>query len=78
MYAAHESGNVSHGVDIESEEDGIVDSRSAGILDCLVTKQHAVKLAVDAVNTILSIDQIIMSRPAGGPKPPKQENWDED
>jgi T-complex protein 1 subunit theta len=37
------------------------------------------KLATDTALTVLRVDQIIMSKPAGGPKPPKQQaNWDED
>ncbi len=33
------------------------------------TKSWAIKLTIDAVLTILKVDQIIMSKPAGGPKP---------
>ena len=33
------------------------------------TKTWAVKLTIDAVLTILRVDQIIMAKPAGGPKP---------
>ena len=40
----------------------------AYILDCMETKSWAIKLAIDAVLTILRVDQIIMSKPAGGPK----------
>lgn len=39
------------------------------IFDSYETKSWAIKLAVDAVLTILKVDQIIMSKPAGGPKP---------
>lgn len=37
------------------------------IYDCWDTKSWAMKLAIDAVLTILKVDQIIMSKPAGGP-----------
>ena len=37
------------------------------VLDCWDTKSWAFKLCVDAVLTILKVDQIIMSKPAGGP-----------
>jgi len=37
------------------------------VLDCWETKSWALKLCVDAVLTILKVDQIIMSKPAGGP-----------
>jgi T-complex protein 1 subunit theta len=39
------------------------------VADVLATKQAALMLAVDAAVTILKIDQIIMSKPAGGPSP---------
>ncbi|CAG8449709.1 14263_t:CDS:10 [Acaulospora colombiana] len=81
LYAAHhqdDSGVI--GVDIESEtEDCILDSVKAGILDSLAAKSWALKFATDAALTVLRVDQIIMSKPAGGPKPPQQNsNWDED
>jgi len=37
------------------------------IYDCWDTKSWALKLSTDAVLTILKVDQIIMSKPAGGP-----------
>lgn len=39
-------------------------------MDLLVTKQWAIKLATEAARTVLSVDQIIVARQAGGPKPP--------
>lgn len=39
------------------------------IFDSYETKSWAIKLSIDAVLTILKVDQIIMSKPAGGPKP---------
>jgi hypothetical protein len=39
-------------------------------LDLLVSKQWAIKLATEAARTVLSVDQIIVARQAGGPKPP--------
>lgn len=68
------------GVDIENQEGtGVMDAEEEGILDLLVTKSWAIKLASDAVRTILSVDQIIVARQAGGPKPPgPNPNWDED
>ncbi len=35
-----------------------------------MSKQWAIKLATEAARTILSVDQIIVARQAGGPKPP--------
>jgi T-complex protein 1 subunit theta len=37
------------------------------IYDCWETKSWAMKLTLDAILTILKIDQIIMSKPSGGP-----------
>jgi len=39
-----------------------------GVLDSLAVKESALRLAVDAALTVLRVDQIIMSKPAGGPK----------
>ena len=41
-----------------------------GILDLMITKSWAIKLATEAARTVLSVDQIIIARQAGGPKPP--------
>ncbi len=38
------------------------------IVDHLETKKWAIKFALDAVLTILRVDQIVLSKPAGGPK----------
>ncbi|KAG1150740.1 hypothetical protein G6F37_001268 [Rhizopus arrhizus] len=82
LYAAHyQEGDVglSVGVDVENENDGTLDASKANIYDCLATKYNAIKLAADTAITILRVDQIIMSKPAGGPKPPKKEgHWDAD
>lgn len=43
------------------------------------TKEWALRLASEAVITILRVDQIIIAKPAGGPKMPQQgRNNDED
>ncbi|RHZ52816.1 hypothetical protein Glove_457g58 [Diversispora epigaea] len=81
LYAAHhqdDSGVI--GVDIGSEtEDCTLDVVKADILDSLSAKSWALKFSVDAALTVLRVDQIIMSKPSGGPKPPQQNsNWDED
>lgn len=68
------------GVDVDNnEDDGVLDAAEHGILDLLVSKQWAIKLATEAARTVLSVDQIIVARQAGGPKPPgPNPNWDED
>jgi len=76
LYAAHAKGNTNAGVDVESGE--VIDAAQAGILDLLTTKANAIRLASSTAVTILRVDQIIMSKPAGGPKPPKQGPMDAD
>ena len=68
------------GVDIENDDGtGTLDAKDAGILDLLISKQWAIRLATEAARTVLSVDQIIVARQAGGPKPPgPNPNWDED
>eukprot|EP00697_Spironema_sp_BW2_P000196 gnl/Spiro4/10263_TR5456_c0_g1_i1.p2 gnl/Spiro4/10263_TR5456_c0_g1~~gnl/Spiro4/10263_TR5456_c0_g1_i1.p2 ORF type:complete len:558 (-),score=146.29 gnl/Spiro4/10263_TR5456_c0_g1_i1:95-1663(-) len=65
LYAAHSSGQVHSGVNIE--DGGVADMVDHGIFDLLASKMSAIKLATDAVATILRVDQIIMMKQAGGP-----------
>lgn len=66
------------GVDLETT-DGVLDAVEEDILDLMISKSWAIKLATDAARTVLSVDQIIVARQAGGPKPPGQNPaWDED
>lgn len=63
----------------QAETDGTLSATEHQILDSLAAKQWAIKLATEAATSVLSVDSIIMSRPAGGPKIPQQAgNWDED
>ncbi|KAK2197679.1 bifunctional GroEL-like equatorial domain superfamily/Chaperone tailless complex polypeptide 1 (TCP-1)/Chaperonin TCP-1 [Babesia duncani] len=68
LYAAHEAGNSHACVNI-NEDSKITDAHQVGVLDHYGCKMHAIKLAYEAAMAILSVDQIIMSKPAGGPKP---------
>ena len=76
LLVAHQKGQVNQGIDVMTG--GIVDALSEKILDLLITKEWAIKLATQAAVTILRIDQIILAKTAGGPKPPDKKNWDED
>ncbi|KAF7880128.1 uncharacterized protein EAF02_007765 [Botrytis sinoallii] len=81
LYTAHHKhDNWNTGVDIENEDDtGTLDAKQEGILDLMISKSWAIKLATEAARTVLSVDQIIVARQAGGPKPPgPNPNWDED
>lgn len=80
MYAAHAddkgTDGLRQGLNIDTG-----DVEDTGVLDVLATKKSAIDLAVEATNTILSIDQIIMAKRAGGPVMPQQPrpgNWDQD
>ncbi|PQE18902.1 T-complex 1 subunit theta protein [Rutstroemia sp. NJR-2017a BVV2] len=81
LYTAHHKhDDWTTGVDIENDNDtGTLDAKKAGILDLMIAKSWAIKLATEAAITVLSVDQIIVARQAGGPKPPgPNPNWDED
>jgi T-complex protein 1 subunit theta len=72
LYA--ENSNTA-GIDIE---EGQIKDMSDSVVDHLGGKQWAIRLASDAALTVLRIDQIIMAKPAGGPKPPSRPPQDED
>lgn len=77
LYAAHEQNDSHAGLDIESGE--IRDMRKEPqVKDLLITKESALRLATNAAITVLRVDQIIMAKPAGGPKPQEKRGWDED
>lgn len=69
------------GVDLEASDaaTGVLDAVEEQILDLMSVKSWAIRLATEAARTVLSVDQIIVARQAGGPKPPgPNPNWDED
>ncbi|PFH48906.1 hypothetical protein AMATHDRAFT_148838 [Amanita thiersii Skay4041] len=75
---AREDGPV-WGIDIELERDGTLRATEHEIYDSLAAKSWAIRLATEAAISVLSVDSIIMSKPAGGPKVPQQAgNWDDD
>ncbi|KAF5392070.1 hypothetical protein D9757_003333 [Collybiopsis confluens] len=80
LWAKHEEkGGEQWGVDVEAETDGTLKASEHQIYDSLAAKSWAIRLATEAAVSVLSVDSIIMSKPAGGPKIPQQSgNWDED
>lgn len=70
------------GVDIlKDTSDGLTDIREEGIYDLLAPKKFAINVATEAATTVLSVDQIIMAKRAGGPAPPQAKrpgSWDQD
>ncbi|XBW35992.1 hypothetical protein QEN19_001567 [Hanseniaspora menglaensis] len=85
LYAAHnnnQSDGIFYGIDVDGvEEDGVKNIKEEAIFDLLTAKKFAINVATDAATTVLSVDQIIMAKRAGGPavpKGPKAGNWDQD
>lgn len=78
LYAAHQNkeNGIHMGLDVESGE--TINTTKANILDLLSCKAQALKLATHAAITILRVDQLIMAKTAGGPKPPKMGQRDDD
>jgi T-complex protein 1 subunit theta len=70
LYAEHQGGKKAMGIDVDSGS-LLVDAAEKGILDHAESKKWAMRFAVDAVLTVLQVDQIIMAKQAGGPKGPE-------
>merc|ERR1711981_39609 len=78
LAAAHAEGKTNAGFDIDSDssssakEDGTkhtIDAVENQVFDLLMAKYWGLKYATNAASTILRVDQIIMAKRAGGPKP---------
>lgn len=82
IHSLNDNSGLSIGIDIENNSnDGLVNIVDECIYDLLASKKSAINLATEATNTILSIDQIIMAKRAGGPQMPNKPtpgNWDHD
>lgn len=89
LIGLHRNGQADAGVcispDIVQDEDAsrelvpsdyVVKAAEGGIWDSYATKKSALQLAVDAALTVMRIDMIIMSKPAGGPKPRQMAGTD--
>ncbi|XRB06910.1 T-complex protein 1 subunit theta [Pycnococcus provasolii] len=73
LYAAHANPDGARiGVDVDAESGGgsapLKDI--APLVDLYTTKWWALRLATEAATTVLKVDQLIMSKQAGGPKGP--------
>ncbi|XP_060067722.1 T-complex protein 1 subunit theta-like [Ylistrum balloti] len=78
LYAAHQEGKKNVGVDIEASPVDVADAVEKEILDLYINKFWGIKFATAAACTVLKVDQIIMAKPAGGPKAKENKNWDDD
>ena len=76
-FASFQNGQKNVGVDIDAEST-ICDALEKSILDLYVCKYWGLKYAVSAAATILRVDQIIMAKRAGGPKPRKAAGSDDE
>ncbi|XP_030751616.1 T-complex protein 1 subunit theta [Sitophilus oryzae] len=74
---AHQNGQKNIGVDIESEN-SVCDAVEKKILDLYQAKYWGLKYAVNAAATVLRVDQIIMAKRAGGPKPRAPKGSDDE
>lgn len=63
LYA--KTSEAPHGIDVSGG--GVKPISELQVYDCWDTKSWAIKLTSDVVLTILKVDQIIMSKPSGGP-----------
>lgn len=76
LEAEHHSGHQNAGVNVE--DGNPMDVLAAGIVDPYLVKHWGVKLASDVVVTVLTVDQIIVAKQAGGPKVRPDQARDED
>lgn len=71
LYLAHkESGGKNMGINIEADKPEVIDVTGKKLYDLYLLKHWGLKYAVSAACTVLKVDQIIMAKKAGGPKPP--------
>ena len=68
LYAAHAAGETKAAVDVSAESQWVDLAAKESVADVFLVKWWALKLAVEAVCTVLRVDQIIMAKQAGGPK----------
>lgn len=74
LMAAHAEGRPTAGVNVD--DGSIVDVGESKVFDLFSVKYWALRLATEAVCTILRVDQIIMAKAAGGPKPRDMQSVD--
>jgi len=79
LHAAHAKGDKKAGVNVNGEAGSeVADMTQLGVMDLLATRLKGLQLASKAALTILRVDHIIMRKPAGGPKAPKNRgHWDD-
>lgn len=78
LHSAHQSGSKNEGFDVDAELPATIDAVAAKIFDLYDTKYWALKYATSTACTILRVDQIIMAKRAGGPKPRAPQGSDDE
>lgn len=82
IHSLNDNSGLNIGIDIENNSNnGLINVDDEIIYDLLSSKRLAINLATEAACTILSIDQIIMAKRAGGPVMPNKptpQNWDQE
>lgn len=68
MLSKIKSANVNQCAGVDIRDDSVQESDKLNVWDHLESKIWALRLASDAAVTILRVDTIIVSKPAGGPK----------
>lgn len=63
---------------IKTAETEVIDVNQKGIFDLYLTKYWGITYAVKAAISILYVDKLIMAKPAGGPKPKENKDYDND
>lgn len=76
LRAAHNKGDKNACIDVEKMDIG--NAQELGVFDVAHVKKWALKFSVDVTCTLLRVDQIAMSKPAGGPAPRSMGARDED
>lgn len=77
LNAAHAKGSKYACVNVEAQgraKEAVSDAKEKGIYDHLASKVWALRLAMDAVLTVLRIQHIIVAKQSGGPRAPKGES----
>ncbi|KPJ19786.1 T-complex protein 1 subunit theta [Papilio machaon] len=78
LYKAHKDGKQTYGYDIDSDSGEVCDAKLKGVLDAFLLKHWGIKYAVGVATTILKVNQIIMAKRAGGPKPKQPAGSDDE
>uniref|UniRef100_A0A8C8SHG3 Chaperonin containing TCP1 subunit 8 like 2 n=1 Tax=Pelusios castaneus TaxID=367368 RepID=A0A8C8SHG3_9SAUR len=73
----HQLGTPTAGIQLGQEGAETTDAAQAGVLDSLLVKERAIRLATHTATTLLGISHILVAKKSGGPKVRGDNpNWD--